>query len=709
MFFIFNIGLTNMMSNESPLAASGIRNVLNPVYVKYGLLLVIGVIGTVYHLWFAWTYGLTMNRHILFHFGMMTIALLVSSVRPRYEGLSIIKKLDNFLIIPVETVAAVGVSVYLWIHFERLTISSIGVYSDMDFYVGIITILLVLELVRRAYGWILTIVGTVGLVYALFGYYFPGFLSHTGVPLRRLVTATTVQFTGVFGTILQVSATYIVIFIIFAGFLEAYGALQYFIKLGAGVGTRVKSGITQTAVIASIGFGSINGSAAANSATTGALTIPLMKDRGVNRNTAAAIESVASSGGQIMPPIMGAAAFIMAEFTGTSYLHIVKIGLLPALLFYLTVVCAVYLLTVKEGAVIRTGEDEGSEIEKKLGSELSIGNQSEVDKIAIGSEPGGNSRFNDTDTTPLWGRLMSGLYLWIPIGILVYSLFLLDFGAVYSGSLATVATVPVAFGQTLLLSANRKQAVVEFVGDTFDACRLGIENAAPIAMATAVLGLFIGTLNLTALTQVITQSLVSISGGSLFLLLVVAMISAILFGLGLPTVAAYVLAVILIAPPLTEAGIRLETAHFYVFYFAILSALTPPVAIACIITSKISGGDFWRTSYKSILIGMPLFLLPYVFVVNDEILYWDATRTPLLFVLLLIGLVSISIAAINRFGGPLTPMKRIGLLVVSFGVLYFPVLPTGTVDPITGQMMLAALLLLGLGHNQVQRAITKVL
>lgn len=696
------------MAHEPRTATSRFRRGVSAVEAKYAVLLAIGVVGTVYHLWFAWTYGLTMNRHIIIHFGVMMVALLVSSVRPRFEDLSLWEKVDNVVVIPVELVAAVGVVRYLWIHYERLTIFSIGVYSDMDFYVGLVIIALVLELVRRSYGWILTTVGAVGLVYALFGPYFPSFLSHTGVPLRRLVTSTTVQFTGVFGTILQVSATFIVIFIIFAGFLESYGALQYFIKLGARIGTRVKSGITQTAVIASIGFGSINGSAAANSATTGALTIPLMKDRGIDRDTAAAIESVASSGGQIMPPIMGAAAFIMAEFTGTSYLHIIKIGFLPAMLFYLTIVFAVYLLTVKEDAAARVAEEASSEIERQLGADLSIGNQSEVDKIALGSEPGGNSRFDGEAATPWWGRLAGGLYLWIPIGVLIYALFFLDYGAVYSGFLATVSTVPVAFGQTLALSADRKQAVIEFVGDTLDACRIGIENAAPIAMATAVLGLFIGTLNLTALTQVITQSLVTISGGSLFLLLVVAMISAILFGLGMPTVAAYVLAVILIAPPLTEAGIRLETAHFYVFYFAILSALTPPVAIACIITSKISGGDFWRTSYKAILIGSPLFLLPYVFIVNDEILFWELPMTPIMFVILLVGLVGVSIAAINRFGGPLAPPKRAAVLLMAFGILYLPALPTGSVDPVAGQVALAVLLLLLLGHQRVSGVITRV-
>jgi TRAP-type uncharacterized transport system fused permease subunit len=176
----------------------------------------------------------------------------------------------------------------------------------------------------------------------------------------------------------------------------------------------------------------------------------------------------------------------------------------------------------------------------------------------------------------------------------------------------------------------------------------------------------------------------------------------------MPTVAAYVLAVILIAPPLTQAGIRLETAHLYVFYFAILSALTPPVAIACIITAKISGGDFWRTSHKAILIGSPLFLLPFVFVVNPEILYWEGARTPILFVLLLVGLVGVSIAAINRFGGSLTPTKRVAIVAVSAGILFFPVLPTAGVDPLAGQVGSAAFLLAGLGYRRGRRLVTRV-
>lgn len=661
------------------------------LYGKYAVLLALGIGGVVYHLWFARTYGIEMDKHMIVHLGIMMVAVGVVQFDPKVLEGDFRDRIDNFLVLPVETLLAVGITGYLLANYARLAYMSIGVYSQADTVVGGLLVLLVLDLSRRSFGLVLPIVGIIGLVYAIYGPYFPGLLTHQGISFNRVLTATTVEFTGIFDTILRVSATYIVIFIIFAGFLESYGALAYFIKIGAKAGSYIKSGITQTAVISSLGMGSVNGSAAANSATTGAFTIPLLKSQGINENTAAAIESVASSGGQIMPPIMGAAAFIMAEITGTSYVHIITIGLLPALLFYGTIAVAVHLLTLKEGAEL-----------KKLSENISTGDAQfdedddglSIQDIALGKTNESTDILEEaTRSSGILESIVSGLYLWIPVGVLIYTLIVLQYDPLYAGFWATLSALPTALVQSLILTDDYGDAVKTFVGNTLDACRLGIENTAPIALAAAVMGLFVGVLSLTGFTQTLAQGLVELAGGSLVLLLFLAMFAAILFGMGMPTVAAYIVSVLLVAPALADMGMRLETAHFFVFYFAILSAITPPVAIACIITTEIADGQFWRVCQKSILLGMPLFLLPYVFVANDELLYWSFPNTLISALIIFVAMVALSTSLIRYMNGPLSRLTQGGLIVGSLGVIFVPVLPVVSSVSLTVRFGLAAALL----------------
>ncbi|MFC7156907.1 TRAP transporter permease [Halomarina halobia] len=645
--------------------------------MKYLLLLVLGVVATVYHLWYARSYPFSIGLHMVIHLGLLAALTSVLVFDPDFrEADSLLTKIDNAVVIPVEFLVSVGLTYYLWSNYQRLAFESLGIYSDTDVLVGGILILLVLDLSRRTFGWVLTGIAIFGMVYALYGQLFPGILQHQGVSFDRLITANTVELAGIYGQILRVGSTYIVIFIIFAGFLESYGALSYFIDLGARVGRNIRSGVTQTAVIASLGMASVNGSAAANAATTGAFTIPLMKRENIRSETAAAIESVASSGGQVMPPIMGAAAFIMAEITGTGYLGIVQIGLLPALLFYGTIVVAVHLITLKEGA---GKPDLVSDAETVTETETPViintrtpEDPTDVNDIAIGTtDEGIAAQLDSSGALPLWKQLVKSSFLWVPVGVLIYTLVWLRYGALLAGFYATVSTIPVAFVQRLVLSdEGLKITVIGFIADTLDACRIGIENTAPITMALAVMGLFVGILNLTGFTQVFASTLVDLAGGVLILLAIFAMFAAILFGLGMPTVAAYIVAVLLIAPALVNVGVPLETAHFFVFYFAILSALTPPVAIACIVTTRIANANFWQVCYKAVLIGLPLFVLPYVFLVNPTLLYWEFPMTLITFCVLYLGLVAISVAVINYIDGPLMLPVRVGMVVVALVALF---------------------------------------
>ncbi|WP_436348468.1 TRAP transporter permease [Natronorubrum sp. FCH18a] len=648
---------------------------------KYTALVFLGIIGTLYHLWFSVTFGVEMNQHMVVHLGLMMVVICVISIDPeinRDEGL--IAYVDNVVVLPLQIIASTGITYYLWTNYSRLAHDTIGIYSDTDVLVGALLLLLILDQSRRAFGLILPAVGAFGIVYAYAGPYFPGILGHGGITPKRIVTSTTVEFVGVFDTLVEVAATYIVIFIIFAGFLEAYGAMNYFVQVGAKAGRYVRSGITQTAVVTSIGMGSVNGSAAANAATTGAFTIPLMKNQGIDEDTAAAIESVASSGGQIMPPIMGAAAFIMAEITGTRYVHIITIGLLPALLFYGSVVVAVHLITIKEGAGLTElretdtsltdeGVDAGPGESASNIEDVSLGSQKQPDEIDI---------VRGATDKSIFRSLAEGLYLWIPVAVLIFTLIVLQYDPLYAGFFATASIFPVALAQNVLLGDDWKAATRDFAENTVEGCRLGISNAAPITLAVAAIAIFVGALSLTGFTQALAQGLISMSGGVLVLLLVFAMIAAIVFGLGMPTVAAYIVAVLLIAPALSDMGLRLETAHFFVFYFAILSAITPPVAIACIITSEIAKGNFWRVCFKAMALGLPLFLLPYVFVVNDSILYWTFPETVIVFPILFLGMVAVSVSIVNYLTEDITLPVRIGFGVLGLAILFAPLLPVNT-------------------------------
>ena len=648
--------------------------------VKYGLLILLGVVSTAYHLWFTQQFPFEQDQHKIAHLGFMLVGAAVLAYEPEPETRR--ERLGNYATLFEAALSAV-VAVYLFTAFERIVYEQLGIYTDLDIFVGLLMILLLLDVCRRVYGPMLSLVGVVGLVYALYGPYFPGILDHNGVQAERLVQGLTVEFgSGVFGVIVEVSATFIVIFMILAGLLEAYGALEYFVQVGTLIGKRVRSGLAQMTTVASMGIGSVNGSAAANAATTGAFTIPLLKRHGLDRDTAAAFESVASSGGQIMPPIMGAAAFIMAEITGTSYLTIIVVGFLPALLFYGTVAVGVHLTTIKEGLTSRIDEEELTDVE--------MVEQDRTDAL--------ERIFGRTTTAVSFGQIsvrnliVEGLALWVPLAVLLYTLVVLLYDPLYAGFLSIVSAFPAALVQGLVFRDG--YGVYDFLVDTLDGLGRGLENAAPIGVSLGVMNVFVGVLNLTGFTQVFASSLVDLSGGVLALLLVFAMIAALLFGLGMPTVAAYITAVLLIAPALTDAGIQLLAAHFFVFYFAILSALTPPVAIACLVAARVANGSFWRTAKKSLVLGAPLFVLPYIFVVNDSLLFWSVPETPLTFVVVGVGLIGLATSLVNYLSGPLRLPSRAGLLAAAAAAVFAPLFPmTAAVQAVATLAVLALLLL----------------
>ncbi len=643
---------------------------------KYGVLIALGVLIAVYHLAYVRTFFVEQNQHRLLHVGMMTLGAGI--VAYDVDAQAAQDRLGNYIGL-LEGLVGMGVTLYLFASYERMVYEQLGVYTTTDMAAGILMMVVVLDVTRRVYGPILSIVGISGLIYAYWGPYFPGILNHNGISFNRLVQGLTIDFgSGLYGVITGVSATYIIIFMILAGLLEAYGALDYFIQIGTMVGRRVKSGLAQMTVVASLGMGSINGSAAANAATTGAFTIPLLKRHGLDEDTAGAFESVASSGGQIMPPIMGAAAFVMAQITGNSYLDIIAIGALPALLFYFSVAVGVHLTTTKEGI-------EEIDLDKL-----------EIDAVGLQREEAIENLFGRStesvsfDNITVRNLVVEGLSLWIPVAVLLFTMIVLTYDPLYAGFWSVASAIPAAFVQSVGLRDNYD--LKDFVVDTLDGFGRGLENAAPIGVAIGVMNIFVGVLNITGFTQVFANSLLSLSGGVTVVLLVLTMVAALLFGLGMPTVAAYITAVLLIAPALAEAGIPLLAAHFFVFYFAILSAITPPVAIACLVTSRISGGSFWETARRSLVLAAPLFILPYVFVLNDSLLFWEFPATGIAFVFVLIGFVGIAAALINYIDGPIPFVVRAALLVLAGLLLFAPLLPAaGVIRTVAGALTIGLL------------------
>lgn len=638
---------------------------------KYGVLIALGVVIAVYHLAYVRTFFVEQNQHRLLHVGMMTLGAGIVAYDVNAQATQ--DRLGNYIGL-LDGLVGMGVTLYLFASYERMVYEQLGVYTTTDMVAGILMMVVVLDVTRRVYGPILSIVGISGLIYAYWGPFFPGILNHNGISFNRIVQGLTIDFgSGLYGVITGVSATYIIIFMILAGLLEAYGALDYFIQIGTMVGRRVKSGLAQMTVVASLGMGSINGSAAANAATTGAFTIPLLKRHGLDEDTAGAFESVASSGGQIMPPIMGAAAFVMAQITGSSYLYIIAIGTLPALLFYLSVAVGVHLTTMKEGI-------EEIDMDKL-----------EIDAVSLNREKAIENLFRRStesvsfDNISVRNLVIEGLSLWIPVAVLLYTMLVLTFDPLYAGFWSVASAIPAAFIQSVGLRKNYD--VYDFVADTLDGFGRGLENAAPIGVAIGVMNIFVGVLNITGFTQVFANSLLALSGGVTVVLLVLTMVAALLFGLGMPTVAAYITAVLLIAPALAEAGIPLLAAHFFVFYFAILSAITPPVAIACLVTSRISGGSFWETARRSLVLAAPLFILPYVFVLNDSLLFWEFPGTGIAFVFVLIGFVGIAAGLINYIDGPIPFVVRVPLLVLGGLLLFAPLLPAaGVIRTVAGAL-----------------------
>lgn len=439
--------------------------------------------------------------------------------------------------------------------------------TTTDAVVAASVIAILLEITRRTTGMAMVIIAAVFILYAFVGPWMPGILQHEGYDLARLITYLMTD-NGVLGPTLGVSATYLILFIVFAAFLQASGAGDYFVRLAFAVAGQKRGGPAKVAVLASGLMGTINGSSAGNVVSTGAFTIPLMKKVGYKPTVAGAIEAAASSGGQILPPIMGAGAFIMADITGIPYTEIVLAATIPGILYFLSV----YFMVDLEAA-----------------------------KTAMRGVP--------SDQLPDRAKLLKQVYLFAPILILIICL-ISGYSVIRAGTLSGISVIAVSWLGGTPMGPKR----------IFHALALAGQMAIPLIAVCATAGIVVGVISITGVGLRFSSILLNFADTSLLLALLFAMLVSIILGMGMPTTAAYAVAAAVIAPGLVQMGLDLLVAHFFVFFFAVMSAITPPVALAAYAGAAISGANSMATGVQAFKIGISAFLIPFIFCFNPALL-----------------------------------------------------------------------------------------
>lgn len=538
-------------------------------------------------------------------------------------------------------ILGIAVGAY-WPLFIDEIVMRAGRLTEIDFYVGLLAVLLVLEATRRAVGLPITIIAIVFLGYAIFGPYMPGFLAHRGLDLERLIQTMFFTTEGILGTPLGVSATFIFLFLLFGSFLVKTGVGQYFNDLAVTIAGKRIGGPAKVAIFSSALQGTISGSSVANVVTSGSFTIPMMKKLGYKKEFAGAVEATASTGGQIMPPIMGAAAFLMVEFIGggITYWEIAKAAAIPALLYF----TGVWIMTHFEA--------------KRLGlrglKEEELPNRKEV---------------------------LKKIYLLLPI--LAVIVLLMSGMSVIRAALWSIVI-------TILVSAIRKDTRINFK-DFIDALVDGARTALGVAAATAAAGIIVGVVVKTGLGLKMANGLLDLAGGYLIPTLMLTMVAAIILGMGSPTTANYVITSTIAAPAIILLGVPDLSAHLFVFYFGIIADITPPVALAAFAAAGVSGGDPIKTGVTASKLAIGAFIIPYMFVLSPELLMIDTTWYYLIWVVFtaIAGMMAIGAGVIGYWMRKLYWFERILGIVGGLLLIY----PEGLSD-IIGLVIFALLIVL---------------
>lgn len=558
--------------------------------------------------------GLQRSAHLLLAMALVYIGALRALVSA--DGSSGLNRTLQKLWILLVLAGGVVTTGHHMVNFDAIN-DRWGEITYYEIVFAVVLIVTLFDACRRTIGWPIVILAAIFIAYGLFGAYLPDGLAHRGYSLKRITAQLYLGGGGIFGTPLGVSATFVTGVVVLGALLEKTGAGQVLMDFATGLTGRMRGGPAKAAVVGSSLMGMISGTAVANVLTTGPISIPLMRKSGYRKEAAGAIEAVASTGGQLMPPVMGAAAFIMAEFTATSYLTIAKAAFLPAVIFYAVLLAMVHFEAVKRNIPL----------------------------------------LREADSTTDWASIVKRSYLLAPLPVFV-SMLLNGYSIMLSSFWAVVASIIVSYFSRG--SAQTPRRMVEMAVTAAYA-------VIPVALACAAAGCIIGIITLTGVGLKFSTLVVLLSGGQLPLALMLTMLTCLILGMGLPTAAAYILVATLVAPALVDLGVGLLAAHLFVLYSAMLSSITPPVALAAYAAASISQGNPLKIAVLACQFGMGAFAVPYFFVYDPALLGIDVTWVQVVvsFITAIAGGVSASIAMLGVFAYRLNIIERLGFALAA--------------------------------------------
>ena len=574
-----------------------------------------------------------LQRAVHLGFGM-ALSYLLYPTRKSWSRTKI-HPLDLLLAI----VAAAAPAYIVWAYQELVMRS--GTVTGMDLVVGAIGILTVIEATRRVVGIPMVIVVICFLAYAFAGPYMPGILAHRGLTVEQLVGHLYFTTEGIFGIPLGVSSTFIFLFILFGAYLESTGLGKFFIDLANAVAGWASGGPAKVAVLSSGLMGTVSGSSVANVVGTGSLTIPMMKKLGYHKDFAGAVEAAASTGGQLMPPVMGAAAFLMAEFVGVPYVEIVKAAVIPALLYFIGVWLGVHFEAKRN-----------------------------------------NLKGIPREQLPKLGKILTERgHLALPLIVIVYLLV-----SGYTPMRAALVAIFLAIFCSALRKSTRMKPMEVIKG-----LENGARNVLGVLIACASAGIIIGVVTKTGVGLKLASGLLELSGGLLLPSMFFTMVTAIVLGMGVPTTANYVITSTIAAPALLQLGIPILQAHMFVFYFGIIADVTPPVALAAYAGSGISGGNALRTGVNASKLAIAAFIIPYMFVLSPELLMIspDVSQIVVTVLTAIIGMIALSSALIGYLAANCALWERFALIAAGLMMI-----KPGIMTDIAGVAIFAVILLL---------------
>ena len=506
---------------------------------------------------------------------------------------------------------SISTAVYVYMNYDDI-VRRAGVATTWDVIMAAVLVLLVLEAARRISGWALPILGVLFVLYAVFGREIPGMFRHRGYSWDATFNFLYLTTEGIYGTAIGVAASYIFLFVLFGAVLQKSGMGQFFNDIALALAGQSRGGPAKVAVVASGFLGSINGAAVANVVTTGAFTIPLMKRVGYKPVFAGAVEASASVGGQILPPIMGAAAFIMAETLGMPYRDIAIAALIPALLYYLGVIAQVHLRATRDGlkGISRENLPAVGEVLKERG------------------------------------------HLMIPLLFLIYMLFFTGRTILLSALLTILVTAVVA---------QLRKTTRMSIQDMIDALADGAKTSVSVSIACAAVGVIVGVVTLTGFGVKLANAIVTIGAGNLLFSLILTMIACIILGMGLPSIPTYIITATMAAPALGQLGVEPLVAHLFVFYFGLFANITPPVALASFAAAGLSGADPVKTGFQSMRLSLAGYIIPFIFVFNPAMLLQDVTAGQAILVAITgtVGVLLLSVAVEGHFMVNANPIVRV--------------------------------------------------